>query len=117
MTFLQHRRAIAVNSEQFARTAGAVPLLLTLLRDVSTSASADAFHVKYLALQIMYTLLLVNAALSQQVCETAAPLSSKMATQIMYPTMPVCRPFFPVLQHFLIYLTCWMRSRYCAIKL
>lgn len=62
---LQSARAAAVNAEQFARTEGAIPLLLGLLEGRS-SGTADGVHVKFTILQILHSLLEANTIFAQQ---------------------------------------------------
>jgi hypothetical protein len=61
----QSLRAAAVNAEQFARTEGAIPLLLGLLEGRS-SGTADGVHVKFTILQILHSLLDANTLFAQQ---------------------------------------------------
>lgn len=63
---MQSARAAAVNAEQFARTDGAIPLLLSLL-EVRSLGTADALHVRFTILQILHSLLDANTLFAQQV--------------------------------------------------
>jgi hypothetical protein len=62
----QSARAAAVNAEQFARTEGAIPLLLGLLERRSSGTTADSVHVKFITLQILHSLLDANTLFAQQ---------------------------------------------------
>ena len=63
---MQSARAAAVNAEQFARTDGAIPLLLSLL-EVRSQGTADVLHVQFTILQILHSLLDANTLFAQQV--------------------------------------------------
>jgi len=58
-------KATAVNAEQLARTQGAIPLLVSLLEQ--QAGGPDTFHIKYLTLQVLQSMLQANPAFTQQV--------------------------------------------------
>ena len=63
---VQSARAAAVNAEQFARTDGAIPLLLGLLEGRG-GGNPDTLHIRFQILQIMHSLLDANTLFAQQV--------------------------------------------------
>jgi hypothetical protein len=71
----------AVNAEQFARTEGALPLLMNLL-DGPAARGLEGFHIKYLVLQIIGALLDANAAFTQQAI-MALPKSMSQLAEII----------------------------------
>lgn len=55
-----------MNAEQFARTDGAIPLMLALLEG-RAQGNTEVLHIRFLILQILHALLDANTLFAQQV--------------------------------------------------
>lgn len=78
-----------VNAEQLARTNGAIQLITSLL-DHRAASGIDAFHIKYLSLQTIHSMLIANLAYTQQAILNI-PISVSLLVEVLGEQQEVLR--------------------------